>query len=77
MARFQLPALNALVREAGADAEAAALIDDGALNVVHHQIEVTCPAQSIPEGFTFDLTGLEIGDAVHVSQGKLPKSTSL
>ncbi len=51
--------------------------NDGVLNVVHHQIEVTCPAQSIPEGFTFDLTGLEIGDAVHVSAIKLPKGVEL
>jgi len=51
--------------------------NDGVLNVVHHDIEVECPAQSIPEGFTVDLTGLEIGDAVHASALKLPNGVSL
>ncbi|MBB3935803.1 50S ribosomal protein L25/general stress protein Ctc [Aureimonas phyllosphaerae] len=50
---------------------------DGTLNVVHHDIEVVCAAQSIPEGFTLDLTGLEIGDAVSSSALKLPKGVRL
>ncbi len=50
---------------------------DGALNVVHHDIEVVCAAQAIPEGFTLDLTGLEIGDAVSSSALKLPKGVRL
>jgi large subunit ribosomal protein L25 len=51
--------------------------NDGVLNVVHHDIEVECPAQSIPESFTVDLTGLEIGEAVHASALKLPNGVSL
>ncbi|MFD2236284.1 50S ribosomal protein L25/general stress protein Ctc [Aureimonas populi] len=50
---------------------------DGTLNVVHHEIEVHCPAEQIPEAFTVDLTGLDIGDAVHVSALKLPKGVTL
>jgi large subunit ribosomal protein L25 len=45
----------------------------GVLNVVRHEIELSCPAESIPERITVDLTGLEIGDSVHISAIKLPE----
>ncbi len=45
----------------------------GILNVVRHEIEVRCPADVIPEHFDVDLTGLEIGDSVHISAIKLPE----
>ena len=32
-----------------------------------------CPADAIPEHFEVDLTGLEIGDSVHISAIKLPE----
>jgi large subunit ribosomal protein L25 len=44
----------------------------GVLNVVRHTIEVLCTADRIPEGFTLDLTGLEIGDSLHASALTLP-----
>ncbi|MEJ2118543.1 MAG: 50S ribosomal protein L25/general stress protein Ctc, partial [Alphaproteobacteria bacterium] len=44
----------------------------GVLNVVQHQIELNCPANAIPEAIEVDLTGLDIGDAIHVSTVKLP-----
>jgi large subunit ribosomal protein L25 len=40
---------------------------------VRHEIPVRCPADSIPEHFDVDLTGLEIGDSVHISAIKLPE----
>ncbi len=45
----------------------------GVLNVVRHTIEVSCTADRIPEGFTLDLTGLEIGDSMHASSIILPE----
>jgi large subunit ribosomal protein L25 len=45
----------------------------GILNVVRHEIEVRCPVDAIPEHFDVDLTGLEIGDAVHISALQLPE----
>jgi large subunit ribosomal protein L25 len=39
----------------------------GTLNIVRHTVEVTCPADAIPEEITVDLTGLDIGDSVHIS----------
>jgi large subunit ribosomal protein L25 len=45
----------------------------GVLNVVRHEIQVRCPADAIPDHFDVDLTGLEIGDSVHISAITLPK----
>jgi large subunit ribosomal protein L25 len=44
----------------------------GVLNVVQHQIELNCPANAIPEAIEVDLTGLDIGDTIHISSVKLP-----
>jgi large subunit ribosomal protein L25 len=44
----------------------------GILNVVRHEIQVRCPVDAIPEHFDIDLTGLEIGDSVHISAIALP-----
>lgn len=43
-----------------------------ALNVSIHELEILVPADHIPEDIIVDLTGLEIGDSVHVSDLKLP-----
>ncbi len=45
----------------------------GVLNIVTHEIELSCPADAIPENVTVDLTGLDIGDSVHISAITLPK----
>lgn len=45
----------------------------GTLNVVHHQIEVVCSPSFIPERFEASLEGLVIGDAIHLSDIKLPE----
>ncbi|MFQ6016703.1 MAG: 50S ribosomal protein L25/general stress protein Ctc [Kiloniellaceae bacterium] len=45
----------------------------GLLNVVRHEIEMTCRADAIPPQIAVDLTGLEIGDSVHVSMIALPE----
>jgi len=45
----------------------------GVLNIVRHDIPVRCPADRIPEFIEIDLTGLEIGDSIHISAVKLPE----
>jgi large subunit ribosomal protein L25 len=45
----------------------------GVLNIVRHEIEVTCPADAIPDFFEFDLEGLDIGRSIHISAIKLPE----
>jgi large subunit ribosomal protein L25 len=44
----------------------------GVLNVVRYEVELLCPATSIPEKITVDLSGLKIGDSVHISTIALP-----
>jgi large subunit ribosomal protein L25 len=48
----------------------------GVLNVVRHDIPVRCPADNIPDHFDVDLTGLEIGDSVHISAVAMPAGVS-
>jgi large subunit ribosomal protein L25 len=45
----------------------------GVLNIVRHEIEMVCAAEHIPPSITIDLTGLDIGDSVHISMVKLPE----
>jgi len=44
----------------------------GALNVVRYNIEVKCPAGAIPENIEVDISGMEIGDSIHLSEVTLP-----
>jgi large subunit ribosomal protein L25 len=48
----------------------------GALNVVRYNIEVKCPAGSIPDSIEVDISGLEIGDAIHLSEVTLPENVT-
>ena len=45
----------------------------GVLNIVRHDVEVLCTADNIPNEFEIDVTGLEIGDAIHASAITLPE----
>jgi large subunit ribosomal protein L25 len=45
----------------------------GVLNIVRHEVEVECAANAIPEGIEIDLTGVDIGDSIHISAVKLPE----
>ncbi len=49
----------------------------GLLNIVRHEIEMTCRADAIPDQIVVDLTGLEIGDSVHISSISLPDGVEL
>jgi large subunit ribosomal protein L25 len=48
----------------------------GALNVVRHEVEVSCPAGQIPSEIVVDLDGLDIGESVHISSVKLPDNVT-
>jgi large subunit ribosomal protein L25 len=47
----------------------------GVLNIVHHTVELSTPADAIPEAITIDLTGRDIGDSIHLSSVTLPPGT--
>jgi len=44
----------------------------GVLNIVRHELELVCNPNSIPEDIQIDVTGLEVGDSIHISHVKLP-----
>ena len=44
----------------------------GVLNVVRHELDLVCDADSIPEEIQIDVTGLDVGDSIHISHVKLP-----
>ena len=44
----------------------------GVLNVVRYEIELSCRADAIPQEIVIDLTGLDIGEGVHISMVDLP-----
>lgn len=48
----------------------------GTLNVVRHTVEVSAPANAIPEEITVDLSGTDIGDSIHISAVTLPKGVT-
>jgi large subunit ribosomal protein L25 len=45
----------------------------GTLNVVRHAVEMTVPADNIPEAIIGDLAGLDINDGLHISAFHLPE----
>ena len=45
----------------------------GVLNVNRRTIQLSCPANNIPEEIVFDLDGLEIGDTIRISSVTLPE----
>jgi large subunit ribosomal protein L25 len=48
----------------------------GVLNVVSHSVSLYCSADFIPDDITVDLTGMQIGQNIHLSEVTLPQGTS-
>jgi large subunit ribosomal protein L25 len=49
----------------------------GVLNVASHEVELECLVTDIPDSIEVDLTNLDIGDSVLISEIKLPKGAEL
>jgi large subunit ribosomal protein L25 len=58
------------------EAKSPGLKRGGALNIVRHQIELSCPADAIPEEIQISLEGYDIGDSIHISSVKLPANVT-
>jgi large subunit ribosomal protein L25 len=58
------------------DEESPGLKRGGVLNIVRHEIEFSCRADTIPQQIEIDLTGLDIGDSVHISMIQLPEGVT-
>ena len=44
----------------------------GVLNIVRHELELVCESDRIPTDIRIDVTGLEVGDSIHIEQIDLP-----
>ena len=47
----------------------------GVLNVVRHELELVCESDKIPGEIEIDVTGLEVGDSIHISNLTLPEGS--
>ena len=47
----------------------------GVLNVVRHELELVCESDRIPDEIVLDVTGLDIGDSIHISHVTLPEGS--
>ena len=47
----------------------------GVLNIVRHDLELTCDNDKIPDDIQIDVSGFDIGDSIHISNVKLPKGS--
>lgn len=48
----------------------------GSLEIVRHDVELNCPADSIPEELVFDLTNTQLGDTIRIGDITLPKGVT-
>ena len=48
----------------------------GVLNIVRHELELVCDATLIPDHIDIDVTGLEVGDSIHISSVTLPTGSA-
>ena len=44
----------------------------GVLNIVRHDLELTCDASEIPDEIVVDLTGRDVGSSIHITDVTLP-----
>lgn len=49
------------------------LTKGGVLNLIRHEVEVYCKATDIPVEFVADLTGLDVGQTIHIDALNLPE----
>jgi large subunit ribosomal protein L25 len=55
--------------------ESPGLKKGGVLNVVRHELELVCESDKIPDDIKLDVTGLDIGDSIHISHVTLPEGS--
>ena len=49
----------------------------GVVNVIHNEIEIECLPRQLPEYLTVDVADLDINDAIHLSEIKLPEGIAI
>ena len=56
--------------------EAKGLKQGGLVEAIHHEIEVRCLPKDLPESIQIDVTGLEVGKGIHVSEITFPEGVT-
>jgi large subunit ribosomal protein L25 len=59
------------------EAASPGLKSGGVLNVVAHEMEISCSLKDVPSSIEVDLTGLNFHDTIHAHEVKLPENVSL
>ncbi len=59
------------------DGKPIGISEGGLLNVVTREVEVECLPTEIPEAITVDVSGLGVGQAIHVTDLKLPAGAKM
>ena len=68
----RIMSVNVTVNIVGAE-KSPGIKQGGVLQLVEAELEVVCRADSIPQEITVDISALEIGDSIHLSEVKLPQ----
>ena len=54
------------------EAKSPGLKKGGVLNIVRHELDLICEADKIPDDIAVDVSGVDIGDSIHISSVTLP-----
>ena len=57
------------------EADSPGLKRGGVLNIVRHSLELVCESDRIPDDIRIDVTGLDVGDSIHISHVTLPEGS--
>jgi large subunit ribosomal protein L25 len=54
------------------EAKSPGLKKGGVLNIVRHELDLICEADKIPDDIAVDVSGVDIGESIHISSVTLP-----
>lgn len=54
------------------EAKSPGLKKGGVLNIVRHELDLICDADKIPDDIAVDVSGVDVGDSIHISSVTLP-----
>jgi large subunit ribosomal protein L25 len=54
------------------EAKSPGLKKGGVLNIVRHELDMICEADKIPDDIAIDVSGVDIGESIHISSVTLP-----
>ncbi len=57
--------------------QAPGLSQGGQMSVEHHELTIRCPASSIPEHLLISVSALQLGQAIHANEVKLPDGATM